>query len=197
MSPLLASRDQRTSLLLWGVSIILVWATWTYCVGPLQREARRLAEECRLAKAQLSVLEGRLANAAMLRTHVEETQTHVMTFRALLPTEEELPLVMERLSQLASQAHMKIQTIGAERPPESEVGAGRLPQEGNSHSPFVSKFIHLEARAGYHQFGTFLSLVEAADHPMRLWRLRMVNDEKGSSQLHITLILQTYFSTVS
>jgi Tfp pilus assembly protein PilO len=118
----------------------------------------------------------------------------------LLPSEEELPAVIESLSDLAGQSQVKIQTIFPQRTDAD--GAGRKDKEkergggAGLKQPDIYKevIIQIDALAGFHQLGTFLSRIEQAEKPMRVASLRITQDPKEMKRQRVKLLLQSYFT---
>jgi len=191
-----STREQRTLALVGALGLMILWVYLALIIGPLMREARRSREQVRAARDQLRVLELATMNETALREQHRQVQDTVASLRSLLPDEEELPRVIELLSELAGRSQVKIQTIFPQRPLEA-AGAPKTPAAQASPAPVVYKevLIQVDALAGYHQLGTFLSLVEAGEKPMQLASLQIAPEPRGSKRFHIKLVIQSYFAT--
>ena len=189
----LSAREQRALLLGSGLAVGVVWLYLTCIVRPLMREAAELGQQVRAARDEFKTLEAATANEATLREQHRQVQETVAALREMLPAEEELPAVIEHLSDLASQSQVKIQTIFPQRPAVEKANAA----EGGASPPPVYKdvLIQIDALAGYHQLGTFLSLVESGEKPMEVATLKISGDPKESKRHRIKLLVRSYFST--
>ena len=192
----LSAREQRTLLLVGLLAVLIAWMYFALIVGPLMREGRRLGEQVRAARDQVRALELSTMNEAALREQHRQVQETVASLRSLLPAETELPRVIELLSDLAGRSQVKIQTIFPQRPAE-EPGAPKAPSAQAGSVPAVHKdvLIQVDALAGYHQLGTFLSLVELEDKPMQVASLLIEPDLRESKRFRIKLVIQSYFAT--
>ena len=132
-----------------------------------------------------------MANEPALRAQHGQWNEKVKSFRLLLPPREEESVVLERLSNLARQIQVKVQAIFPQR------AAGKGPAVPSHPVVYEDVLIHIDATAGYHQLGTFISLLEAEEHPMRVSSLRIVANPKESKRHTITLLIRAYFSTSS
>ena len=186
------SREQQ-KLLAGGVGAILLIGVYTaYWLGPLQREAGELTQQVRGAHDQLRVLEMAIANEPALMEQRRRLDRAVTAWFETLPSEKELPMVIERLSTLASQSHVKIETIVPQRPPVAKDTALRASGTRPEPLGYQEMSLQIDALAGYHQIGAFLGLVESSDNPMRVSTLHLSPDPRDPRRLHVQVGLQAY-----
>ena len=192
----LSPREQKTLLSVAGLGIVILWVYITAIVRPLMREGGQLGQQLREAREQLKLLEAATANEDALREQYHQLEQNVLSLRKLLPSEEELPAVIELVSDMASQSQVKIQTIFPQRPMGNEVGGGKKDKGAAPKQLAVYKdvLIQIDALAGFHQLGAFLSLVEQGDKPMQIANLRITQDPKETRRLRIKLLLKSYFA---
>ena len=192
-------REQKTLALVIGLGLVTLWMYFSFIVSPLIREIGDLGRQVRDAREQLKVVRVSTANETTLRDQQRQLQEGVGSMQQLLPSEEELPAVIESLSDLAGQSQVKIQTIFPQRPGSD--GAGRKDKDkgpaGEPKQPNIYKevMIQIDALAGFHQLGSFLSRVEQAEKPMRVAGLRITLDPKETKRQRVKLLLQSYFTT--
>jgi Tfp pilus assembly protein PilO len=192
----LPAREQRALLAAVGLAVLVGWLYTAFILLPLFRETGRLGQQVGEARARVRDLKLLTVNEAALQGEYEQLQQRVGTLRALLPDQEELPLVIGRLSELASEAQMKIQTIFPQRSAWETAGAAAAtPPASKQPAVFEEMLIHIEAATGYHHVGRFLSLAETDDRPLRVAKLRMISDPKDYKQVNVTLLLEVYFAT--
>ena len=197
MKPGGSLKPQQMFAVIAVLAVVILWVYARYIVAPLMHEAKALDDQVRTGREQLKALEAATANEASLRQQHQELNQTVSSLRNLLPGEEELSTAIERLSELASQAQVKIQTIFPQRAlGEQDVMAG-APKEGTASLPVVYKTIpiQIDAVAGYHQLGTFLSLVELGDKPMRVASLRISANPREPKRHLVKLLIMSYFAT--
>lgn len=188
-------REQRTLLLVASLGAMILWVYATYLIAPLRRELSELGHQARSARERLKVLEAATANEATLREQSNQLDQAVASLRSYLPAESQVPAVIEELSSFARQAQVKIQTIFPQQPPPnpSKDKTGAAPQPSTSE-PVVYKdvLIHIEGVAGFHQLGSFLSLVETGRMPIQVASLQISSNQKESRRQRVKLVLQAY-----
>lgn len=194
------SKPEQRALLVTGVlALVIGWLYAAYLVLPLRREAGRLAREAQSARQRIGTLEAAVANEDSLRAQYQQWDEKVKSLRVFLPPQEELPAVIERLSALANQTQVKIETISPQRSLGDQTKADANPETDKSPQPgprgYEEVLIQIEALAGYHQLGAFLNAVEAGDRVVRVATLRMVGNPKDPKRHQIKLWLRAYFAT--
>ena len=193
----LSSPEQRASLFAGFVGVVILWIYGVYLVGPLLREAGSLSEQVRSAREQLRTLEAATSNEAVLRDQHRQLNETVASLRKMLPPEEEIPAVIEHLSDLASQTGVRIQVILPQHQGDTPEDARNAtqPQGKTASGPVVFKEvpIQIDALAGYHELGAFLSLVESGEKPMLVSSLR-ISGSKDLRRQVIKVILRSYFA---
>lgn len=176
------------------VGLLAVGILWVYTsliAGPLLREVRGLGQRVRDARQELRVLEAATANEAALWAQHRQLQEDVAALRDFLPDEEELPQLIELLSDLASQSQVKIQTIFPQR---SMDGSATDPDADLGPTVYKDVFIQIDAITGFHQLGVFLSLVEARDQPMQVSFLRISTHPRETRRVKVKLLIQAFFA---
>jgi Tfp pilus assembly protein PilO len=199
----LTSRERRTILAGGLLAVLILWLQSSYVIKPLLHERNELAHQIQSARGQLNALEAVTANESALQKQHEELKQTVASLRSLLPAERELPTAIERLSDLASQTQVKIQTISPQRSTTqpSSTRAEEKPEttaeNGTAPEPVVYKeiMIQIDALAGFHQLGTFLALVESGDIPIQVWGLRISGDPKEPKRHRVKLLMRAFFAT--
>jgi len=191
----LSAREIRTILIGGVLGIVVIYVYFTMILKPLWRETGSLGERVRTAREQLSALRQAAANEPTLREQHRHLQEAVLSLRGDLPSEEELPSVIEFLSGLASRTQVKIQSIFPQRPIESpDRSAGEKGKPASGALVYKEVPIQIDAQASFHQLGAFLSLVEASDKPMQVSTLRIAGNPKEPRWHTITLSILTYFA---
>ncbi|MCI0557683.1 MAG: type 4a pilus biogenesis protein PilO, partial [Nitrososphaera sp.] len=112
----LSSKEQRILLIVVVLGILISWIYATYVTKPLLRESEKLNQELQSSRQQLRIYETAANSEATLREQYRQLERTVSSLQSILPAEEELPTVIERISDLANQADVKIQTIFPQRP---------------------------------------------------------------------------------
>lgn len=99
--------------------------------------------------------------------------------------DEEMPVVLENISQLAKQSNLKILQLKPSRTEQKIVAAT---QGGDIYElPIL-----IEARSGYHQLGGFINKLENDRRFMSLAGLELLSDAADSLHHDAKLVVETY-----
>lgn len=187
-------RELQAMILIGLLGVGTLYVYFLYIFSPLSREAANMGRQVRAAQEQLRTLEAATANETAIKEQYRQVDETVRSLRNTMPIEAELPSVMEVLSALASKTSVKIQTIFPQRP----TGANPVQQTKDAKKDEQTVYkeipIQIEALAGYHELGTFLSLVETGDRPMQVASLRISSNPKDPRRHQINLVIRSYFS---
>lgn len=202
MKLLLSKREQRVLFAAGALALVIGWVYAAYIIRPLNREAGKLSREVKSARQHVATLEAAIANESALRRQYEQVVERVRAMRALLPAKEEVADVIQDLSTLATQAHVKIETIFPQQRPPSALEPSAAQDRGKGRSPtsagaavYEKIMVQIDALTGYHQLGSFLSLVESGARPMRVSSLRIAGNPREPKRHFIKLLIQAYFAT--
>ncbi|MBI3011839.1 MAG: type 4a pilus biogenesis protein PilO [Candidatus Omnitrophica bacterium] len=196
----LSKPERRAILAVGSLALVIGWLYAAHLVLPLHREAGRLAQQVQSARQRIRTLEAAVANEDSFRAQHQQWDEKVKSLRVFLPPQEELPAVIERLSALANQTQVKIETISPQRSLVDHAKADvnpdtdKPPQPGPGPKGYEEVLIQVEALAGYHQLGAFLNAVEAGDRVVRVATLRMVGNPRDLKRHQIKLWLRAYFA---
>ena len=196
MKKLKLPKSKLRELVLGGLFVVLgLWAYMAMLVIPGFREAFSLGKEVRVARDQVGALAHILSNEERIRGQYEEMVETVESMRLLLPAEEELPVIIERLSDDATRSQVKIQTIFPQISFTEEDLAVFLADGELAPPAFRTIPIQIDAVAGYHEIGTFLSLIESWPVPMEIHSLRILEHPKEFRRHSLKLVLNVFFAS--
>ncbi|MBI3323985.1 MAG: type 4a pilus biogenesis protein PilO [Candidatus Omnitrophica bacterium] len=200
-----SDRSKREQQLLLGMFLLMGVGGWVYiayAVKPLLSRLSTVSQEVSSAETQLKQVEQVVAEIPRLQQEHDKLVTSIKTLREGLPSEERLPAIIEFLSDLASQTGVKIQTIFPQRSfealgvssdaPPSKVTNIVLPKTPDLYRGIP---IQIDALAGFHQLGTFLSRVEAGNQPVQLRSLRISGNPREFRRHNVKLVLLVYFES--
>ena len=188
----LSKREQKVILLVGTLMLVIGYVYVAWILGPLGREMASLGERVRSAHQQVRALEAVVVNESALRTQYAQWNEKVTVLRSLLPPRDEESVILERLSNFARQTQVKIQAIFPQRSKDEQTGK---PSSNAEPAVYEDVLIQIDASAGYHQLGAFISLVESEGRPMRVSSLRIVANPKEFKRHHVKLLIRVYFST--
>ena len=193
----LTKREQKLIAILGGLMIVISYVYVSFILGPLTHETIQLGQRVREAHQRVQGLETIVVNEPALRAQYGQWEEKVKSLRALLPSRDEESATLEKLSSLARKSQIKIQAIFPQRPKDQPASPKATPKESTKPEPTVYEdvLIQVDASGGYHQLGTFISLVEADKRPLRISSLRIVGNPKEMKNHNIKLLIRAYFAT--
>ncbi|MFX0211381.1 MAG: type 4a pilus biogenesis protein PilO, partial [Candidatus Hodarchaeota archaeon] len=100
-----------------------------------------------------------------------------------LPSEKEIPAVLEYVSAAAKELNVRITEI---RP------IGQDKDKGKAPTIYYKAPILLKAECGYHQLGRFLNKLESADRFMKIDDIKIETNSRTSDIHNVELIVVTY-----
>lgn len=201
----------KTTLL--GLFILVALGLWVYyasVVNPLFQNVLRLRTEARSAATELQHVQQAVDQEEQLRELAGTLSSEVERFRTGLPPVTNVLSVVERFSQLANQSGVKIQTIAPQRvvdllpvpaaTKDKAKSKGKSKEKGRDPAPppppslYREIAIQVDAVAGFHQLGTFLSLIESSPQPMQVRALHMTQNAKEPRRHVIKMTVIGFFS---
>jgi Tfp pilus assembly protein PilO len=187
------TKEQSQSILLGLlVAAVFLYVLVVLFIGPARREAQQVGQQLPTARERMRALEFGTMNEAILRSQYEQMEQSVGSLRAVLPSEDTLSSSIETLSDLADTAQVKIQTIFPLR------GMKDVEQEKDQApaTPAVFKevLIQIDALAGFHQLGAFISAMETSPKPMRLSSLRISANPNEVKRHTAKIVIRAYFA---
>lgn len=187
-----AAHERKVLLATVLLAAVVLWVYYAYILTPLLQNVSRLGQELRTVRSQLREVEQAIVQEPQLRQQYQRLADETAKWRAALPAEDELPAVIERLSEVAGQTGVKIQLITPQRPLQGPSGSAGQP--AGSQSPVLYKEIPIaiDALAGFHQLGTFLSRIESGEQPMQLRGLRISENSQALRRHLVKITLIAY-----
>ena len=190
--PKLTKEQWRLAILGGLFGILGVWVYFGMLVVPGFQRMARLGREVSQASEQLTMLQRVLANEERIREQHERLDQTVQSLRDILPGEEELPIFIEKLSEMARAANVKIQTIFPKLDAPESADTLRNQKEERVYRTIP---IQLDAVAGYHSIGHFMGLVESQAIPIEVTVLRISRSPKQFRGHAMRLVLNVFFAT--
>lgn len=196
MAAVLSKRDQRIMLVLLAALAALICFYYVYLFRPFFNRVTELERAIKTENLKLQHIDQLLTQEPQFQKEYEQLYGSIQLLRASMPSEQELASVIERLSGMATQAGVKIQTIFPQRSLESlKVVAGLDQKQADPRTKLYKEIpIQIDARAGFHQLGMFLNRVERGRQPMSLKTLRITSNPKEARRHAVEIVLIGYFS---
>lgn len=191
----LSKEHTQMALLAVLLVVFFLYVLLVLVVGPLRREADHVKQALPAARERARALEFGTMNEGALREQYRQMAQQVGTLRAVLPSEDAVSSTIETLSAMADEADVKIQTIFPVRNGRAEKDKDKGGDSAVvSATVFKETLIQIDALAGYHQLGAFLSTVEASAKPMRLSSLRVSANPSEIKRHNIKVVIRAYFA---
>jgi type IV pilus assembly protein PilO len=131
---------------------------------------------------EVRVSERDAAQVDALKKQVSKYSEKIDSYEKMLPAEQEIPKLLESLSNMAKGANVKILGI---TPMVSKQEPG--PTEIYQEQPIL-----INGRAGYHELGKFISDLENSDRFMKVVDIS-IRENKSSPKKHdVELLVMTY-----
>ena len=187
-------QDRKMLVVVGLLAVLVLWVYYAYILTPLVQRVWQVGGEARTLRGQLRAIEQAIVQEPQLRQQHRQLADEVEKLRTTLPSEEELPAVIERLSDLASQTGVKLQLITPQRSLQGRgTGVGPTPSSPTTSPVIYTEIpIDMEALAGFHQLGTFLSRIELGEQPMQLRSLHISQDAKMLRRHVVEMTLVAY-----
>ncbi len=191
-----AKREQTILIGVVVFGVVILYVYLTALAVPLWKRFVQLGQEMRTSRTKLQQTEQAVAQEPTLRQERDRLTETIENLGRSLPSEEALPKVIEVLSNVATEAGLRIQTIFPQRSFESagEKGTTAKPVADNLKELYKEIPIQIDALSGFHQLGAFLSQVESNDQAMEVKSLRISSDPKEPRLHDVKLVLRVYFA---
>lgn len=181
------SEKRRLLVGMGALAALALYAYVLYLLQPLARAVIHLSQQVREVSRQVQQIEQVVAQATNVQQEYSSLETRVAQLRDQLPSENELPTVIEWISELASQTGVKILSIFPQRAAQPLEPDAQL-----SPGLYKAVAIEIDALSGFHQLGMFLSRVESGDQSVEVKQLRVSHSERELRRHNVKLILLTY-----
>ena len=188
-------KDNRVPAALGIGGVLFLWMYFAYMIRPLLASASTIEQKIRSGDTELQRVQQALAQEPKLQREQEDLTESMRALRTVMPAEQELASVIEQISGMATRAGVKIQTIFPQRSLESFKVVAGLDEKRSQRSKLFKEIpIQINALAGYHQLGAFLSRVEQGKQPMYLKSLRITTNPKELRRHTIEVVIIAYFA---
>lgn len=134
-------------------------------------------------KAKITNTEKDWANIDAFKKKISQLNEKIDYYEKRLPSEKEVPVVLEYLSSSARKLNVRITEIE----PVEQSG-----DKADKSLIYYNVPILLRAECGYHQLGRFLNELERADRFMKISDIEIETDLYRGNPLYVELTIVTY-----
>jgi len=135
------------------------------------------------AGRDLKNAEEKIAKVTGYKIELASYEEKVKKYEKILPAEQEIPGLLENLSNMARSSGVKIVEITPAMPKDGAFQKGDIYQE----MPIL-----ITARSGYHELGCFLSSLECSDRFMKVVDIAIRSDKASPKKHNVELLVITY-----
>jgi len=143
---------------------------------PTADNLHRMKDQIRKLENQIATYKKAASNIEPFRKKLEESRKDLQRLMRLLPSEKEIPDLLEKISRIAAQ--QGLETILFQ------------PQPERPHEFYATIPVQLVVRGNYNQFGSFLDKIGKLDRIIKVTRIRMIRE--SGSRIKIDCNLETY-----
>ena len=120
----------------------------------------------------------------MFKDDLKEQGQKVESYEKKLPVEQEIPALLENLSDMAKDSNIKIVSIVPAMPKDNN--------PGNKSLIYREIPILITAKSGYHELGHFLNSLENADRFMKVVDINIKANKASPKKHDVELMICTY-----
>lgn len=171
------NKGQKIAIGIFAAALYIFFILW-----PLMKAATKGSGEVKKLKKEVQTTESDIANMGKLKEKLDQLKKDVDDFEARLVKEENINLLLEELSRMATQSQVKIQGIKPQKP-EFQSGAiyGEFP-------------VIVEAKGGYHSLGAFVNKLEYSKYFLSVKDIKMEFDPDNPTSHNCRLTIAAYTS---
>jgi type IV pilus assembly protein PilO len=179
-------KDRKKMLIACGaVACAALAAYFTLLLRPQAASLFTTMAKVGRMKADLKKAESDVAGIDKLKASIQSYSEKMESYGALLPTEGQMPALLESLSEMARGSGMKISGLAPVQEPAAAPGS-------RTYRPIP---ITINARAGFHELGKFLASVESSGRFMKISDISIRTNRASPRKHDVDLVVTAYVLT--
>lgn len=165
------------------VAIVALGAQW-YLAAPVAREVSDARAQVETLKSQYATRAFQAANLPLLERRMQELDVRMGALLSMLPTDSEVPALLDDISDAARQQQLEIDFIRLASP--------------EAHPFYITQPLDIQVRGDYHQLAAFVSRVAELPRIVTLhdFTLAPAGSDAGEA-LVLSLQAETYRYEIS
>jgi len=181
-------KDKKTQvfILIGLVSVLAVIIYFSFILMPQVDRVFEAVGQASKIGADLKEAQYNISNIPKFKASIAAYEEKIDRYEKMLPTEQEIPALLENLSGMAKNSNIKIVGIMPVITKEDKTKKAAIYQE---------KPILINAKSGYHELGKFLSSMENADRFMKVSDIQIKAGVQSSKRHDVELTVLTYTLT--
>lgn len=178
------SKDKNQTKILFIILVLFVIAIYFYVLFlPSLKTIKALSPQIKTVKQQLGLIQTDENNTLNFKSQIESQSTKLKVYQKKLPTEEEIPTLLEELSRLAKDTNIQIIAIKPKRSQKTTENVSEI---------YVELPIDIIAKSGYHQLGHFINKLENADRFLKIKNIKIVASSDDPLRHDVSLVVSAF-----
>ena len=173
---------QQVMLLAILISIAVLYVYLAFLLLPQIRDAFDKYSKAKKARLDVGGYELDISKIDGLKKEAQLYRSKIDSYERMLPAEQEVPKLLEDLSEMAKRSGVKIVGITPVQSKDAST-AGRIYQE----IPIL-----INAKSGYHELGKFLSDLEGSARFMKVANIKIKANLTSPKKHDVELTVMTY-----
>ena len=173
----------QTIALIGAVALITAVVYLNFILKPqVTGVAREIIEKNKLTR-ELKGAQGDVGRIGSLRKDIESHNKKIERYEKILPAEQEIPTLLENLSDMARASNVKIVGI---------TPSITKSENTQSNKTYEEIPILISAKSGYHELGNFLAKLENSDRFMKVVDIKIRSSAATPKRHDVDLLVLTY-----
>jgi len=179
-------KDKKTQvMILAGLLCVLALIIYvSYILAPQVERVFGAVGKVSKVGSDLKIAQDNIANIGKFKNNLAAYEEKVDRYEKMLPAQQEIPALLESLSDIAKNSNVKIVGI------MPIVGKG---DKAKTRSQIYKEIpILINAKSGYHELGKFLSNMENADRFMKVSDIQIKSNVSSPKKHDVEILVLTY-----
>ncbi len=179
----LKKNPKQTAILITLLSVIALIIYINFALLPQIRNAIGQTAKAKKMRSEIVSAEKDIKGIGFLKNEIISNKDKINKYEKMLPAEQEIPKLLEELSDMAKAANVKIVAITPATNKPAAAGKGSVYQE----IPIL-----ISARSGYHELGHFLYNLENCDRFIKIVDIEIRGNKASPNRHDVELLITTY-----
>lgn len=179
----LKDKKQQVIIAAVALTLTLIFLYFNFLLKPQLTNVFSLIDKAKRLESDLKRSQQDIASVAKLKKDIVASKEKVARYEKMLPAEQEIPGLLEDLSNMAKKSNIKIVSIIPAVAKEGSEGTDGIYQE----IPIL-----ITAKSGYHELGNFLSNLENSDRFMKVADIGIRASTATPKKHDVELLVLTY-----
>lgn len=183
--PAIDLKDKKTQIMILAglLSILAVIIYVGFILAPQVERVFQAMGRASKISADLKITQDNIANMPKFKANLAVYEEKVDRYEKMLPAKQEIPDLLEILSNMAKSSDVKI--------------IGIMPVIGKEDTDKKNQIykeipILINAKSGYHELGKFMSDMESADRFMKVSDIQIKSNSQSPRKHDVDILVLTY-----